>query len=174
MSSEAIFEFLLVDSFWFLMGFDIHIPPICSGSSQLMCCKQNPLSVGALNNLQFLLNGLQPIIGIHWLNRVRECRKFGPLEFSKLVTLLGMWCWLLSLCLLHIRHSLLHGLQHLSLHLQHLLQYWWWRRVGIVVIVLLSGTVASVGHLMIVKRFEIEMEIEIKDSQLYASRYNDD
>jgi hypothetical protein len=38
----------------------------------------------------------------------------------------------------------------------------------------LSGTVASVGHLMIVKRFEIEMEIEIKDSQLYASRYNDD
>jgi hypothetical protein len=28
----------------------------------------------------------------------------------------------------------------------------------------------SVGHLMIVKRFEIE----IQDSQLYASRYNND
>jgi hypothetical protein len=32
----------------------------------------------------------------------------------------------------------------------------------------------SVGHLMIVKRFETEIAIEIKDSQLYASRYNDD
>jgi TRAP-type C4-dicarboxylate transport system permease large subunit len=42
----------------------------------------------------------------------------------------------------------------------------------IVVVVLIGDTVASVGHLMIVKRFEIEMEI--KDSQLYASRYNDD
>jgi hypothetical protein len=52
-----------------------------------------------------------------------------------------------------------------------LLQCWWWRWVDIVV--LLSGTIASVGHLMIVKRFEIGIEIEIKDSQLYASMYND-
>jgi hypothetical protein len=52
------------------------------------------------------------------------------------------------------------------------LQCWWWRWVGIIVIVLMSGTVVSVDHLMIVKRFETE--IEIKDSQLYASRYNDD
>jgi hypothetical protein len=55
-----------------------------------------------------------------------------------------------------------------------LLQCWWWRQVGIVVIVLIGDMVASVGHLMIVKRFETEVEIEIKDSQLYASRYNDD
>jgi hypothetical protein len=32
----------------------------------------------------------------------------------------------------------------------------WWRHVGVVVVVLDSTTVASVGHLMIVKRFEIE------------------
>jgi hypothetical protein len=32
--------------------------------------------------------------------------------------------------------------------------------------------VASVSHLVIGKRFETE--IEIKDSQLYALRYNDD
>jgi hypothetical protein len=56
-----------------------------------------------------------------------------------------------------------------------LLQCWWWRQVGIVVvIVLMSGTIVSVGHLMIVKRFETEIKIEIKDSHLYASRYNDD
>jgi hypothetical protein len=57
-----------------------------------------------------------------------------------------------------------------------LFQCWWWRHVGVVavVVVLLSGTIASVGHLMIVKRFEIEIAIEIKDSQLYASSYNND
>jgi hypothetical protein len=45
-----------------------------------------------------------------------------------------------------------------------LLQCWWWRWVGggVVVVVLISDTVASVGHLMIVKRFETEIEIEIK------------
>jgi hypothetical protein len=55
-----------------------------------------------------------------------------------------------------------------------LLKCWWWRRVGVVVAVVLVGTtIASVGHLMIVKRFEIEIDIEIRDSQLYASRYTD-
>jgi hypothetical protein len=59
-----------------------------------------------------------------------------------------------------------------------LLKCWWWRRVvGIVVlvvVVLVGTTVVSVGHLMIVKRFEMELKIEIQDSQLYASRYTDD
>jgi hypothetical protein len=81
----------------------------------------------------------------------------------------------MPLSLLHVGHSLLHGLQHLSLHYQNLLKCWWWRRVGVVVIVVLIGTtVASVAHLMIVKRFEIEIDIAIRDSELYASRYTDD
>jgi hypothetical protein len=67
------------------------------------------------------------------------------------------------LSLLHVGHSLLHGLQHLSLHYQNLLKYWWWRVdvVVVVVIVLVGTTVVSVGHLMIVKRFETEIDIEI-------------
>jgi hypothetical protein len=68
-----------------------------------------------------------------------------------------MWHLLLTLRLLHVRHSLLHSLQHLSLHNQYFLQCWWWRLVGIVVVVvvvLVGTTVASVHHLMIVKRFE--------------------
>jgi hypothetical protein len=82
----------------------------------------------------------------------------------------------MPLSLLHVGHSLLHGLQHLSLHYQHLLMCWWWRWVvGIVVVVLVVvTTVVSVGSLIIVKRFEIELKIEIHDSQLYASRYTDD
>jgi hypothetical protein len=79
----------------------------------------------------------------------------------------------MPLSVLHVSHSLLHSLQHLSLHNQDLLKRWRW--VGsIVVIVFIHGMVVSVGHLMIMKRFEIEIEIVIKDSQLYASRYNDD
>jgi hypothetical protein len=81
----------------------------------------------------------------------------------------------MSMGLLHVGHSLLHRLQHLSLHYQHLLKCWWWRWVvGIVVVVHVGTTVASVGHLIFVKRFETELKIEIKDSQLYASRYTDD
>jgi hypothetical protein len=81
-----------------------------------------------------------------------------------------------SLSLLHVGHSLFHGLQHLSLHYQNLLKCWWWRRVGIVVVlvVLVGSTVVSVGDLTIVKSCEIEVNIEIQDSQLYASRYTDD
>jgi hypothetical protein len=75
-----------------------------------------------------------------------------------------LWRWLILWCLLHVCHSLLHSLQHLSLHNEYLHKCWWWRRVGVVVvIVLINDTVVSVGHLMIVKRFEIE----IQDSQLY-------
>jgi hypothetical protein len=172
MTSEAVLEFLPVDSFWFLMGSNIRLSPAYSRFDQLTCCKQNLLSIVALDNLQLLFYCLQPIVGIHGLNRMRECQRFGPLKLSKFVTWLLLWRWLILWCLLHACHSLLHSLQHLSLHNQYLLQCWWWRWVGVVVavIVLISDTVASVGHLMIVKRFEIE----IQDSQLYASRYNDD
>jgi hypothetical protein len=56
-----------------------------------------------------------------------------------------------------------------------LLKCWWWRWVGIVVDVVLIGTmIASVGHLEIETRFEIEIDMVIRDSQLYASRYTDD
>jgi hypothetical protein len=69
----------------------------------------------------------------------------------------------MPLSVLHVSHSLLHSLQHLSLHNQDLLKRWRW--VGsIVVIVFIHGMVVSVGHLMIMKRFEIEIEIVIKDS----------
>jgi hypothetical protein len=65
----------------------------------------------------------------------------------------------MPLSLLHVGHSLLHGLQHLNLHYQNLLKCWWWRQVVVVVVVvvvLIGTTVVNVGHLMIVKRFEIE------------------
>jgi hypothetical protein len=64
----------------------------------------------------------------------------------------------MPLSLLHVGHSLLHGLQHLSMHYQHLLKCCCWRRVGVVVVALVGTMVASVGHLMIVKRFEIEVK----------------
>jgi hypothetical protein len=47
----------------------------------------------------------------------------------------------MPLSLPYVGHSLLHGLQYLSLHYQNLLKCWWWRRVGIVVAVLIGTTV---------------------------------
>jgi hypothetical protein len=175
MSPKAIPELLPIDAFWLLMGFNISIAPIYSGTFQLVQSKQNLLTVIALDHLQLLLNGLQPIIDIHWLNGVRECRRVGPLKLSKFVMGLGLWRWLMPMSLLQVGHSLLHGPQHLSLHYQILLKCWW-RRWVVVVVVLIGTTVTSVGHLMIVKRFEteIDIDIEIRDSQLYASRYTDD
>jgi hypothetical protein len=135
-----------------------------------MCYKQNLLSVVALNNLQLLFYCLQSIISIHGLNGVIECQRFGLSKLSKFVTWLLLWRWLILWYLLHVCH-LLHSLHHLSLHNQYFLQCWWWRWVGVVVVVVfIIDTVVSVSYLMIVKRFEIE----IQDSQLYASRYNDD
>jgi hypothetical protein len=110
MSPEAIPELLPIDAFWLLMGFDISIPPICSGTFQLVSSKQNLLTVVALDHLQLLLNGLQPIVGIHWLDGVRECRRIGPLKLSKFVMGLALWRWLMPLSLLHVGHSLLRGL----------------------------------------------------------------
>jgi hypothetical protein len=96
MSPEVVPEFLPVDGFWFLMSFNISVLPIYSGSNQLMRCKQNPLSVSTLDDLQLLLNGLQPIISIHWLNGVRECWRLHLLELSKPVMLLELWHLLLT------------------------------------------------------------------------------
>jgi hypothetical protein len=70
------------------------------------------------------------------------------------VMLWELWHLLLPLRLLQVCHSLLHTLQHLSFHNQYLLQCWWWRQV-VVVVVPIGTTIASVGHLTIVKRFEI-------------------
>jgi hypothetical protein len=92
MSPEAVPELLPVDAFWLLVGFNISIPPICNRTFQLVRSKHNLLTVVALDHLQLFLNGLQPIISIHWLNEVRECRRFGPLKLSKFVTGLGLWC----------------------------------------------------------------------------------
>jgi hypothetical protein len=55
-----------------------------------------------------------------------------------------------------------------------LLKCCWWRWFGVVVVVLVGTMVASVGHLVIEKRFETEIDMVIRDSQLFASRYNDD
>jgi hypothetical protein len=49
---------------------------------------------------------------------------------------------------------------HLSLHYQHLLKCWWGRWVVGIVVVLVGTMVASVGHLIIVKR-KIGLKIEI-------------
>jgi hypothetical protein len=51
MSPEVVPEFLPIDGIWFFVGFNISVPLIYNESNQLMHCKQNPLSVGILDDL---------------------------------------------------------------------------------------------------------------------------
>jgi hypothetical protein len=46
------------------------------------------------------------------------------------------------------------------LHYQNLLKCWGWRRIVGSIIVFICGTVVSVSHLMIRKRFETEIDKE--------------
>jgi hypothetical protein len=51
MRSETVLEFLPVDAFMFFMSFNVSVPPIYSGTFQLVRSKQNILAVVALDNL---------------------------------------------------------------------------------------------------------------------------
>jgi hypothetical protein len=77
---------------------------------------------------------------------MRESGWLGPLKFSQLVSGLLLLRAMIPLCVLHVCHGLLHSLQHLRLHDQHLLQRgsWWW--VALVVVVV-DVTVPGVCHL---------------------------
>jgi hypothetical protein len=77
-----------------------------------------------------------------------------------------LWCWLMPLSLLHVCHNLLRGLQHLGLQYQNMLKCWGWRRIVGSIVVFICGTIASVSHLMIGKRFEIEIDKEKIDVRI--------
>jgi hypothetical protein len=47
--------------------------------------------------------------------------KLGVTELIQLITRLRLRCWMVALGRLHVNHRLLHGLQHLRLHYEHLL-----------------------------------------------------
>jgi hypothetical protein len=107
----------------------------------------------ALHPLQHLLNRLEPITSIHWLNSMRNVRWLSALKISKPIPR-RQWRRL-GLSSLHVDHGLLQVLKHLCLHSQHLLKIRrrGRRRVDILVvlrIVFLSIVVAAVpcvGHL---------------------------
>jgi fumarate reductase subunit D len=57
---------------------------------------------------------------------MREGGSLSPVKLTQLVLGLLLLCNMIPLCGLHSRHDLLHSLQHLRLHDQHLLQRGWW------------------------------------------------
>jgi hypothetical protein len=98
--------------------------------------------VVALHHLQLFLNGLEPIISIHWLHSLREGRWFSALKISKPIPQ-RRW-WHLGLSRLHVDHGLLHGLKYLFLHSQHLLKSRRRGRRRVDILVVLSIVVHSV------------------------------
>jgi hypothetical protein len=143
MRSESHLELIPVDAFGFFMSFYICIPPIRCRAYQFVWIQQGILSIVALHNLKLLLYHLQPVIDVHGFHRVRKGQRLGPLEFSKLVSLLWLRCLLV---LLHVSQGLLHGLEHWSLHHHNLLQGWWGWWVGSVVVLSVGIVVPCVDH----------------------------
>jgi hypothetical protein len=93
MRSESHLDLILVDVVGFFLSFYICIPPISCGAHKLVRSQQNLLPMVALHNLKLLLHRLA-VIGVHGFHGVRESWRLGPLEFSKLVPLLRLWCLL--------------------------------------------------------------------------------
>jgi hypothetical protein len=122
-----------VDVFGFLMGFHISIPPVGCRTRELVRGQQHLLKVVALHHLQLLLNGLEPIISIHWLHNMRTGRRLSALKISKPIP--QRWWRHLRLSSLHVDHGLLHSLKHLCLHSQHLLKsrQRGWRQIDILI-----------------------------------------
>jgi hypothetical protein len=107
--------------------------------------------VVALNHLQLLLGGLEPIISIQRLHGLRKGGWLSALKISKPIP--RRWWWRLRLSSLHVDHALLHSLKHLCLHHQHLLKSrrWGWQQVDILVVlpIVVSVVVVAVprvGH----------------------------
>jgi hypothetical protein len=113
MRSKSHLELIPVDTLGFSMSFYICISPISCRAYQLVRSQHDLLPMVALHNLKLLLYSLEPVIDVHGFHKVREGWCLGPLEFSKLVSVLQLWCMRI---LLHIDHSELHDLEHLSLH----------------------------------------------------------
>jgi hypothetical protein len=124
MRSKSHLELIPVDGVGFFMSFYICIPPISYRAYKLVQSWQHPLSIVALDHLKLLLYSLEVVISIHRLDRVRESRQLGVLQVSKSIPRRRWWRMVLSI--LHVDHGLLHGLKHLSLHHQNLLQGQWW------------------------------------------------
>jgi hypothetical protein len=97
----------------------------------------------ALHHLQLLLNRLEPVISIHWLHSMRKCWWLSALKIFKLIP---RWLGHLGLSM-----QVDHGLKHLCLHSQHLVKSRrrGWRRVGILVVVVLTIVVSIVGGDMV-------------------------
>jgi hypothetical protein len=142
MRAESDLELIPIEGVRFFISFYICILPISYKSYQLVrsWCT---LSIVALDQLKFLLYRIEPVIGIRGFHRVRESRLLGALKVSKSIPRRRWRCSGLSI--LHVNHGLLHGLKHLSLHHQNMLQGWWWVGNIVVLSIVVRNIVLGVG-----------------------------
>jgi hypothetical protein len=96
-SHETSLELILANSIGVEVGVAVGLPLVCCSSKQLVCCKENLLSVGALTYLSFFLT-----------NFSQSSASMGSLACEK-VLLLGL------LVRLQMLESLQHYLHQLAL-----------------------------------------------------------
>jgi hypothetical protein len=84
MCTKSSSEFRPVDALGFLMDLHVGTPPVSCKARKLVRGQQHLLTVVALHYFQHLLNGLEPIIGIHRLHNTRKGRWLSALKSPSL------------------------------------------------------------------------------------------
>ena len=107
---ECLLELLPIELCVWLQASPIVMPPIASGFLKLVCGKVDLLIIITLDKSEFLLHGLQPMMGCH---QVLSSRKDGWVGSHK--TMIPMKQWRLGSVLigLHVLHELGHPSHYL-------------------------------------------------------------
>jgi hypothetical protein len=103
MRSETILEFLPDDAFRFFMSFNVSVPPICSGTFQLVRSKQNLLAVvcigqlvissqwSSTNRLHPLVRWSEGMLGAWSSETLQACHGAGVVALADALELAACW-----------------------------------------------------------------------------------
>lgn len=104
---KSLLELLPGNSVRVLMSKAVRFPPSLGSSLKLSSSIKHLLSVSALGDVQLLLNGLQPVYGVHGVRQVSEERWT---SLHELTTLVPWWRgWMVPSLVLVLVLELIHG-----------------------------------------------------------------
>jgi hypothetical protein len=108
MSMKVLLKFLPCYHICICMGHSEGIPAVGRSAFQSPRSMQDFFSVVALSDVQLFSYDLKPIVGVQWINRVRESRWMMAHEISMFTSILGCVLLLGILLVLLVFFNLLH------------------------------------------------------------------
>jgi hypothetical protein len=114
-SAETSLELVPGDGVNVCMGVAVRLPPVGYGPIELVCSKEDLLTICALGDQEFLLGPFEPIFCVHGVFGLREGGGASSQELRQ-TRLVRWWRWGYMLLVgLHAVEGLQHGLHQLSL-----------------------------------------------------------